>query len=603
MMIANTTDIASQAPRNEGRAITSIVTAFAFFLGYGYLLFNLYSLNRGFNLWDEAYYLLSYKMAAEGFYPHFTNTPFLIASLFEWLSLGIIGYKIIHLILNILGSGIFALAVIRYLQGNGVSIVKGFRLLLVSLAFAGTMYVYAISVATLSYNHINEFLILLSLSLFLMAFSSAGKDNHRSCLLVLSGAILAVDIYIKPPTCLSVLLTECVFLSFFLRNIKASLHCMAFILGGCIASFGLSLLLFYPPAQWIEYLAFVGSNEAHAPLKLLAAFSGSALDMLRTCYGVMISGLLLCAVAVFRKQAKTRLVSLLLLTNTWFAAQFFFSPDLWASFNHPWLVYSSTTLLLTTVLNLGLALAVCTRDGWRAHQPIVLLLLLLAVTPIVMSVGTLNGFVQVQMHAVSWLLLSGIAYTLCLNLPARLARAYSALLITVFMVVGVFYFYHQIMPQPASGYRANNESTQSLYSLEAIPLLHDMLVDKPTYDLLTQTKTILDKYPGYPTLVFFDMPGLQYAFGRRLAVLEPWLSNYEHPLTKDNVYNCKMITRHPEKLKNTIFIVARAMHIDNELAECLAKVGFPDELKLIGTVYYKGAAKKEDEPIRFYLHL
>jgi hypothetical protein len=93
---------------------------------------------------------------------------------------------------------------------------------------------------------------------------------------------------------------------------------------------------------------------------------------------------------------------------------------------------------------------------------------------------------------------------------------------------------------------------------------------------------------------------MQYAFGREWIVRDPWLSNYEQPLTKDDAYNCAAITAHPENLKGAIFIVSNEHGIDANLRECLEKIGFPEHMRLIGTVSTTFGGL--NEPIRLYLN-
>ena len=98
-----------------------------------FLAINLFLLNKGFSLWDESYYLLSYKMAFEGFYPHFTNTPFLVSKMFEWFHPGLIGYRIIHLLLSLISSSTLTLMVITYLETTTLKLKSIEKVFLASL--------------------------------------------------------------------------------------------------------------------------------------------------------------------------------------------------------------------------------------------------------------------------------------------------------------------------------------------------------------------------------------------------------------------------------------------------------------------------------------
>lgn len=592
----------------KAASIVPIVTGLMLLTGFCLLFVNLYSLNKGLSLWDESYYLLSYKMAGQHFYSHFNNTPFLVAYLFERFNPGLIGYRVIHMALNLISSTVFTLAVIRFYKITGNEINGLSKLLLLSIAFFMTMYVYQIANATLGYNHLNEFFILLSESFVLLALT-AENTRYRFVLLLLAGSMLSLDVYIKPPTFVSILISEILFLMCVTRDKKTGIICNAILLTGCVISFLFSLACFYPLAQWEQYLSFIHAQQAHSPLKVLTIFLVSGLGMLKSISSLIVSGMLAVVAMVVIATSSTRnlyikyvqysVTAIVLISNLYFALHFFFPPDIWQSFEIHWWywsVHSANTLIFISLVNFILALSICLRDGWQTTKSIIYLLMLLAINPIVLSVGTLNGFGQVQIYALSWLLMSGLALILSVRISSIFASVYSVCLILVFMVIALVYFYRQEMPFNIGGRGALSEQT---YRLRDFPLLKNVYTDKRTYDLLVQTKAILDKYPDYPTLTFFDMPGLQYVFGRQWVVPDPWLSNLEHPLTKDDDYNCKAITGKTSQLKNTLFIVAHEKNIDAKLSNCLDGIGFPKKMKLIGTVETNVANMQE--PIKIYL--
>jgi branched-subunit amino acid transport protein AzlD len=591
-------------------AFVSVVVSVSTIVGLCLLAVNVYALNKGFSVWDEAYYLLSYKMARFGFYRHFNNTPFVVAFLFERFNPELIGYRLIHLGMSIIGSALFASSVILFYKKSGHILNSLERTLLLSLTLVGAMYSFKLSVATLSYNHLNEFFVVVSQSLMLLAVVSESWNKRRIFLSLLSGAVLACDIYIKPPTFISILLLEVGFLLVCLTTTKKKTEYVLALLCGCVISFGLSLIFFYPPSQWIQYLTLMHTQQAHSPYKVLVAFLNGGLDMLKAGAAMIGCGLAVAAwVAVVRRAGASRRVSriggpiaaVILILNAYIAFHFFLPQDIWGSFKIHWWywwVYSATALLVVAVVHFALGVATVAFDSHlRKNRLTIGLLLLLAATPIGISVGTLNGFGQVQMHTVAWFLMMGLVLIICRQVEARVATIYSAILILAFMTVGSLYFLRQEMPFNFSGGGALYEQK---FSLQTLPLLHNVKVDKPTYDLLTQTKAILDKYPGLPTVVFFDTPGMQYAFGRDWVISDPWLTNYEEPMTKDDAYNCSAITGNPRLLKNTIFIVSNEKSIDPQLRRCLAKIGFPDGMDLLGTVHTTVGGM--NEPIKIYLH-
>jgi hypothetical protein len=581
-----------------------VVAAFALMLSAAFLIVDLYALNKGFSLWDEAYYLLSYRMAAQGFFRHFNNTPFLVAFLFERaLHPGLIGYRLIHLILNLLGSAVLSAGVIRYVRKFCARFDALSSTMVFSLAAVGAVYSYQVSVSTLSYNHLNEFFVLVSEGLMLFAVSSTSR-LLRLVLVFLSGFTLAFDVYVKPPTFLSIGLAESVFIALALPTWKERLVAQATLVVGCVAAIGFSVLTFYPVVQWEQYISLMRSQQAHAPLKVLSQFLGSALEMLWSASAIILAGLGVAGwLTIDEKRYPRALLRtgrvVLITVNGCFLARFLFPSDIWTSFKVHWWywwIYSATTMMAAALIHSAIAFCVIPRCTNSFKHAAFLVLLLLA-TPIGVAVGTLNGFGQVQMHAVSWLLLIGLSLTLCVKSRTTLAVLYSSFIAVALMVVMGTYFVRQEMPGNFSGGGALYEQR---YRLAGFPSLHNVKVDRQMFELLTKTKAVLDRYPDVPTVSFFDLPGMQYAFGREWIVRDPWLSNYEQPLTKDDAYNCAAITAHPENLKGAIFIVSNEHGIDANLRECLEKIGFPEHMRLIGTVSTTFGGL--NEPIRLYLN-
>ena len=129
--------------------------------------------------------------------------------------------------------------------------------------------------------------------------------------------------------------------------------------------------------------------------------------------------------------------------------------------------------------------------------------------------------------------------------------------------------------------------------------MQNIFVDKETYNLLNEINSILSLHPKAPTVVFFDVPGLQYALNRQWIVRDPWLTNLNAPITKDDLYNCKVLTKE-KNYKGAIFIVAGAKQISPELQLCLRKIGYPDKLIFLGAT--RTSMEYMKEPIKLYLH-
>lgn len=570
-----------------------------------------YALNKGFSIWDEGYYLLSYKMAASGFYAHFNNTPFVVAFFLEPFHPGLIGYRIIHLLLNILGVGFFSYVIAKYFKTFGFALSSSKLLLFYLLGFYGAIYTYSISITTLSYNHINEFFVLVSEAFLLLGIIKLYEFKKTSILFVIiAGMIAAIDVYIKPPSFILLILINILSLFVLSPNSRTAIKYIGWFFLGFIASTGFSLVFIVSLAHWAEYLSFMRKNQTHSPYKTLIGFVSSGWDMLRTIGGITLSSLAVMLWAEWCTKLKSNkycgnficgfVTTSLLGINIYLIYKFLAQTGMFQNIGlHWWVwwVFSANILLFIVVTDFLVGFLIFFQRDKVDHKFLGIVLFILVLNPVILSVGTVNGFGQVQMHVTSWLLLNGLIFFIFLQGSSKIVRIYAALFLLALASISFFYFNRQLMPVNISGEGAIYDQK---YAVPKLSLLHNVFVDRPTHHLLMQMELILDRYPKSATLVFFDIPGMQYIFDRKWVVSDPWLTNYEHPYTKDDVYNCHMITGQPERLRQAIFIVANDKDISADLRGCLSKIGYPNNMNLLGVV--NGKLGSVLGPIKVYLH-
>ncbi|MEQ1726725.1 MAG: hypothetical protein ABL882_12460 [Sphingopyxis sp.] len=234
---------------------------------------------------------------------------------------------------------------------------------------------------------------------------------------------------------------------------------------------------------------------------------------------------------------------------------------------------------------------------WRAEHQLNLIVGLLFATPIIASIGTVNGFAQVQLYVFSWCMLIGVSYLICLRFASNKIKV----LLSVFVVTAFLsmtgYFIKQMQPGNFAGYSSISENNNQIL----FGPLKGIWVDQDTSQLLVEINKIIAAYPHAPTVAFFDAPGLQYALGRDSAISDPWLSNLDQPRTKDDAYNCKMITSITLKESTqSIFIVTHQKEMSEQLKTCLGALGYPDKLKFLGLI--KTNVGGLTEPVEIYLH-
>jgi hypothetical protein len=389
-------------------AILSIIVVY-------FVCVEVYALNKGFSIWDEGYYLLSYKMAASGFYAHFNNTPFVVAFFLEPFHPGLIGYRIIHLLLNILGVGFFSYVIAKYFKTFGFALSGPQLLLFYLLGFYGAIYTYSISITTLSYNHINEFFVLVSEAFLLLGIIKREKFKKTSILLVIiAGMIAAIDVYIKPPSFILLILVNILSLFVLLPNSRSAIKYIGWFFLGFIVSIGFSLVFIVSPAHWAKYLSFMRKNQTHSPYKTLIGFVSSGWDMLRAIGGVTLSSLAAMIWVEWCTKLKSnkcggnficRFVTISLLgANIYLVYKFLAQAGMFQNISlHWWVwwVFSANILLFIVVTDFLVGFLIFFQRYNVDRKFLGTVLIILALNPIILSVGTVNGFGQVQMHVTS----------------------------------------------------------------------------------------------------------------------------------------------------------------------------------------------------------
>jgi hypothetical protein len=564
--------------------IASQVALFAWvivtFAAAGFIATDLYALNRGFSFGDESYYALSYKMAAQGFYPHFTNTPFLIAPVFEWLKPDLVFYRAMHLILVLGVAILLVLAIARYLTPS----TRSFRNLILALlpfAICYAPYSYYLSAPALSYNHLNEVLVLASEASLLLA----ARSKQPVWLCFLAGALTVLDIYVKPPTFIQLGFVNIAAIVALFWHSKPWRHEIpSYLLGGGVI-FSLMTAFVVTPADWLQYLAFMHSHQTHHPVTVL-------LDFLKTGWRMIAQSGPYVAITLFalaslcryprNRQTSLGVIAGLLIMFLFVAYRTFKLTDnpilgnCWAAWG-----YTSTLFVAISVIFLGSALMALWSSATDDRKKFLIVLSILAINPIIISLGTLNGFGQVQLVGLSWFLIGGIAFFLLRRATMVLPLLYLSLLLVGTVALFATYYARQWMPMNPLGEGALLEQ---VYPIPDVPALQHLRVDAETRNVLIQTNAVLQHYPTSPVVTFFDIPGLQYAFARPWVIRDPWLSSTEVPRTRDDAYNCGLFTSNAALFHNSIFMVANEDAQSNDLKSCLSTIGFPKQLISLGQI-------------------
>jgi hypothetical protein len=124
-------------------------------------------------------------------------------------------------------------------------------------------------------------------------------------LLLLSGLLACLDIFIKPPSFILLVLGNIVLAYLLHKKTKTYILLIFYFFIGLIFSFFLSLFFIMHPADWLAYFTFMKSHTVHSPVTVLVGFFQSGLNILSFSIWFILFSLILILLLNFKEKIKT----------------------------------------------------------------------------------------------------------------------------------------------------------------------------------------------------------------------------------------------------------------------------------------------------------
>ncbi|WBO84960.1 hypothetical protein [Hymenobacter yonginensis] len=207
----------------------------------------LWTINKGFDLTDESFYLLGYTYPAE-YSSGFTSFNLIVSKILSPASTSIIGYRLAGLFTTVAAGLLLAGGLWVWIKEKYQAGLLPFGLL-AALFVSGNFLQYSIFPRTLFYNNINSFCIAAFASSVLLysAYPSAKGLKWRHAFLYIGGIFIGLDLFVKGSSSLGALATGLVVLALYagLANIRE----WYVPVGIALAGFVTGLLLFFVSIQ------------------------------------------------------------------------------------------------------------------------------------------------------------------------------------------------------------------------------------------------------------------------------------------------------------------------------------------------------------------
>lgn len=558
------------------------------------------SMNRGVDFKDESYYLLSYTYAniyREGV----SAFHIIISKLSNWMSPGIVTYRLESLLLTLLSSYVLLWGFYKWLKANvsfeSFYVTYAFLFLYI---FIANFLQYFSGLQTINYNILENTIIQFctGMLLYLFSFDVTSIVSKKSKLLVIAliGSLCWFSFVIKAPTGILLFMASAImFVLYYMgQSLKSRLGMIGILCTGVVAGMLVYFALFQSYSQWrhdfVTGFQAATHTTTHAPNSLVQAYFKDILSMFRFCWRYFNWLLLLPFLLLIDGWTKKR-KALVYLRNFLVAmcvALFFGRMYLlkfyrsnfyqeW-NFNHGYLY----PLVIATQLSLLSIVAVVKKipiiQFFQKKYRLILTALFLLATPFIGAFGTFNQlFHNLLGSAAGW-------FCLILILNVYIGKHVSYVVSAIIIVVVCAFTTSQIVDgNTYAPYFATYRKTKTTIfdqtgQAKQIPQLKGIYLDTATVRFLNETKAILrehnfrDKDPIW---------AFEFGVGYFMGGIEMDMFGFNKSCNSLNYYNIE--NRPP------VFITSDAgRKPDERNMTCLRNRGinFPEDYVEVGQVYY-----------------
>ncbi|TGE23238.1 hypothetical protein [Hymenobacter metallicola] len=514
------------APRLTGYSLILSILA-AFLIG----LF-LWSINKGFDLTDEGFYLMGYTYPEE-YSSSFTNFHLLINKLLDPAHTSIIGYRLASLFTTVVSGLLLAGGLWVWIKEKYQATPLPFWLL-AALFISGNFLQYSIFPRTIFYNNINAFCMAFFASSILVysAYPSANGFKRRHFYLFVGAFFIGLDLFVKGSSSVGALVTGglALVLCVGLSNIREWYKPVGIVGLGYFTG----LLLFFTAVQSFGVWRTNFVHETQLLLQtsynggLLVRYLKDAYPLLRTLiypFSVFILASFFLTRAYLRQ--KLRLATSLQIGIIVLGGVFLgFEALRTGLYKNTHLNYNRSAVWFLALLFSVVAMFAAAyleqpyrKLKWRKIVVVFWLLLM----PFVGAVGTYNNlFINFMLEINYWLAVLCILYVSMPNVAALPLVRIVIFLVPIFIVTQQ-YTYGMLLAPYVQAANMLQQSEPVTFGKTHTPA--ELLVDPKTAHYMEELRTTLKKSgfePGMPIVAVYDLPGLVYALDG-ISPGNPWM--------------------------------------------------------------------------------
>ncbi len=578
---------------SERQVLTNPFILAVLLLGLTFMLCSvIWGMNKGFELTDESFYLLSYENPA--LYPTFSSFHTLLGKVVPFLSVNqIIFFRGLELLTRLSGSIILSFGFWKWIGMQFKETRSVFTLFMfATFASIGALLVYSSNFPqTISYNGLSSFFIVSAVGAIFFALSERGASRRKASAffiaLYFAGFLTGLDFFAKFSSMILLFILSLSWIGLFAQKLRP--QALPAYVAGVLSAFVTYFSVFENPKIWFdnfrEAIFVQSSSTGHGIASVLSMYAkpflwyGKYVPLVIIAY--WLSKRYFKLAAVQNGLLRTMLVfvapiTLLVLVTTYYLS------------SHLYLGRESFFFLGLIGLSFLILSSIPTEENSRAifnssASEICVGLGTLAVLPVIASIGTnSNILIHFASNQAPWFLL--IAF-LSMLISARLRSPYFTIaILAAALSVSIVQFVDGYIFHP---YNLNSSLTSQTKSVDGLEKLKGIFVDPNLKEFLEQTNSILTAHgfrKGDPLLVLYEMPGVVYA----LSGLSPGQAWYINWTDSENI-NChylKKVSRRPTRL----FLIVTETNPPGSLPETMLQslksvaMEFPQMFEKIGEV-------------------
>ncbi|HEY9716653.1 MAG TPA: hypothetical protein V6C69_04235, partial [Trichormus sp.] len=436
----------------------------------------IWSVNRGFDVLDEGFYLLLYANPSE--YIFTSSWYHIVSKLPKLCSPDLCNYRVLGLILRLLGAIIIATGTCVWLKHRIPTLNRQFFITISAVAVIANLVSYAVLPQTLSYNGMGAFLLFSATGFLLLA--AADKDGKtiapmRALSLVLAGFCIGGCLFVKITSALAFMVTVPML---FVRNTNRWYLRLALVLIGVSGAILLYFASCDTVSSWVERNREILTNEFqdnnHLRATLIIHWFIDTIKIAARA-GLVFGPLTLAALFFWRRKVVFGAICLgLVPASLYYAAR------------SSYFVRADTFYVLGAVAIAAMIVQLLRNaemKKWRVEY--LGMLLFLALLPFCASVGTNNPiYWHMASNICPWSMMT-IGCSLAWSKRSNIVLVSSAALTLVF---STWIFIYGFVLHP---YRLPSAIFEQKLPLDANTTLPGVLVDLPTKQVVEQVKSCL----------------------------------------------------------------------------------------------------------------